>query len=236
MIHPQDFADYQAMTGNAPIPDGFEREYVKWLRMQHRRKRSGPLGDLLVPLCRQFGLEPPDGLVTDGRSVDWRNVRRGQRLVVTIDRGDEVKENVGGEFRGLGAHNTVSVVLDGDTWVREFPPHSVTLDYGIPADVKLPKKVEEQVLDAEREKVSAPSFVIDEELAPAVSTAVKAQPTVKNRRFLSLLAGTRLNVAINDDFQDATFVEVGPNDYEITVSIEGEPDPIAVSEEMVDIA
>jgi hypothetical protein len=230
MIHPQDLSDFQVMSGNKPLPPGFEQEYEKWLRMQHRRKQSGPLGSLMVPLCRQFGVEPPDNVITDGRSVDWRNVARGHRVLVVIKDG-EASRTVGGAFRGTGAHGEVSVVVDGDTWVREYRPYQVSLDLEIPPDVKLPERVVEQI---EAASDTWEFSQVDDSGDTAVATV--SRPAIKNSRFLSLGAGARLSIEINDDYQDALFVAIGPNDGEITVTTEGEPDPIAVPEEQVDIA
>lgn len=225
MIHPQDFADFQAMSGNRPLPAGFEQEYEKWLRMQHRRKQGGPLGALMVPLCRQFNVEPPDNVITDGRHVDWRNVKRGQRVIVAIKEGEQTR-NVGGVFRSMGDHGTVCVVVDGDTWVREYPPFTVTLDFDVPPDVKL----------STLELGNIPQFDVDPGISGEGGVATKAAPAIKNPRLRNLLAGSKLLVELADDTVEATFVELGPNDGEITVTIDGEPDPLAVTEESVDIA
>ena len=58
-IHPQDLQDFVAMLGEQLLPEGFEAEYDVWLNMNHRRGQIGPLGPLMVPLCRQFNLVPP---------------------------------------------------------------------------------------------------------------------------------------------------------------------------------
>jgi hypothetical protein len=231
------------MSGGQQIPDGFEAVYMKWLRMQHRRKKGGPLGDLMVPLCHLFNIGPPDEVTLSNGQVNWRQVQKGHRVRVKMEGGGVAK----GEYRDIGANNAVVVRIDGKPWVLEFPPYAVSLDQVLPSDLSLnesqraayaavPELEAKLAAEAAEPEVHfVPAFtVVAEEPEPLPEPEPYVEPRLRDERWYGLEPGARIVVERDGDLPDAKFVKV--KDGQIIAVVEGEEDADIFAEEMATIA
>lgn len=230
-IHPQDLSDYVAMFGEQLIPEGFEEEYEIQLNMSHRRGQVGPLGSLMVPLCRQFGLVPPESKKAS-EQVLWRKVARNSPVKVTLN-GITKK----GTFVGLGPYGEVEVVIEGQAWVQAVKPFQVELDdtLSLSPDLKL----------SPAEKQAMQPFVAQDEGATVIEDTLpnfnpeavdedEAPPKMADESWYSVEPGARLMVDLGDDLPDGKFVSLGPSDG--YVSVEVGDDILFLAEDKVTIA
>lgn len=227
MLHTTDLADFERITGTNHIPPDFEAEYMLWLRMQHRMKHDGPLGVLMVPLCRQFNLKCPDAPAPTGTAVNWRQVQKGQRVRVQLDGGGVAK----GTFRVIGSNNSVEVLLDDMPMSQEFPPFRVSVDELLPPDLKLSEAAKAdmraQVHDASLDYAARNPDA--EEVFPSLSSiqGPDQRPSAKmdDPRWKSFQAGQAFKVNTTDGEVDAKFVRLfGPG--QIIAEVNGEEDLI----------
>lgn len=231
-LHPQDLQDFIAMFGEQLIPDGFEAEYGTWLAMKHRRGGSGSLGDLMIPLCRQFGLAPPVERQAKHQTI-WRAVERGAAVLVTLN--DTTKK---GKFLGLGPFGEVEVTIEGQNWVQAVKPFQVELDtsLSLPSDLNL-TPVEKEAMQL---FVATPAEAVTaEDDLPAYDPTADLEddeepPKMANPRWYETKPGARLMVELGDDLPDAEFVRLGPNDGELVVKVGDEE--LAVLETQAEFA
>lgn len=135
MIHPRNAQQIESATGLREHlwPEGFQTEYELQLRMMHRISSSGgplPL-EVLIPLMRQFDMQPPSEKTLAKDQVRWSDQPRGTRVEVVIG-GHRRK----GQFEQAVSGGTLAVRLDGEARVLERPASEVLLDRSIPADIQ----------------------------------------------------------------------------------------------------
>lgn len=231
-IHPQDLQNYIAMLGEQLLPEGFEAEYEVWLAMSHRRGQAGPIGDLMIPLCRQFGLAPPVSQKA-AEQVLWRTVARNTAVLVTLN---EVTKK--GTFVGMGPYGEVEVIIEGQAWVQAVKPFQVALDTSLllPPDLNL-SPTEKKAM--EPYAVTDLPTVVTEDALPSFDPQAdiedeEAPPKMADDSWYSLEPGAVLMVELDGDLPDATFVGLGPDDGLVSVEVNGEI--MFVPEEKVTIA
>lgn len=209
MLHPTDRDDFERITGTNQIPADFEAEYMVQLRMQHRMKHDGPLGVLMVPLCRQFGLKCPDELRLSGTATNWGQVPRGSRVRVTMDGGGVAR----GTFQQRNGYG-LDIQIEGMPYVQEFPPIKVSLDEAVPADLKLPEAaktaMQQQVSDASLDYAASNTDV--EESLPRLNSiqGPDQRPSARmdDPRWKSLKPGQKFKVNQDGQEVDAKFVRI----------------------------
>jgi hypothetical protein len=223
--HKDDLRDLEIMTGSQSLPVEFEAEYMRWLRLQHRRNKPGALGDLLIPLLRKFDIGPPDEASRERDPTNWRQVQKGQRLLVKLETGGQAKAT----FIALGSFGTIELAIDGDKWVQNFPAHCVSLDHSAPADVTV-KPLElvpadepvQELIDDAPAAPELPQFDItqhgidqeDEEDAPL------DEPVEPGKRWKNVAPGRLLKVRQDGQTRDASFIRL--DGLQIIAQVDGE--------------
>lgn len=214
-IHPQDLSDFIAMIGDSqPLPEGFEAEYEVWQNMNHRRGQLGPIGPLMVPLCRQFKLSPPASK-SGKEAVLWRTVERNAQVLVTLNGVTKP-----GRFVGMGSYGEVEVVVEGTAWVQAVKPFQVELDLTVDKHTDMSlfygRKEAPPIVDHFATDESLPAFnpeVIEDEELP---------PKMTDENWYTVEVGAELMVDLGDDMPDGKFLALGPADGEVSVEVDGE--------------
>ena len=204
MIHPRNAQQIESATGLREHlwPIGFSKEYETQLRLLHRvRSSGGPLPvELLIPLMRQFDMEPPSEETKVKVRVQWEGVARGTQVEVVIG-GHRRK----GTFEQSVSGGTLAVRVEGGPRILELPASEVMLDRSISSDINqktMVDTVSDPVLPKSEllEKDTLVRPVTDWRKVPAGSAVVLAKdssevrgilvgPTPKRRKKLTVQVG-----------------------------------------------
>lgn len=129
MIHTDDFDIFKRMAGeNCVMRSGMrariEKKYMRILRFCHRAGRTGPLGpSLCAVILDALDFHPPQSNVkVAGDEVDWRRVKLGDRVRVTVG-----SRELSGKYAGQVTGGSIAVVLDGHDVVQECYPKDCKL-------------------------------------------------------------------------------------------------------------
>jgi len=202
MMHPKNAMQIESATG---LPEhhwseAFMSEYMLQLRMFHRlHSGGGPLPpELLIPLMRQFSMQPPKARSTTREKIQWNRIPVGTRVQATVG-----GHRVSGVFQQLVSAGTLAVKLDHHERVLELPPNEVRLDRSVPKDV---------IQSSMNDDFSEP-------LPKKAETLAKETPTIPVTDWKPVATGS----TIEFDGRFGSYVGVTPRKkMKLTVEIDGE--------------
>lgn len=127
MLLADDELTIQRQLGVSEIPQEVIDEYEHWIVRHHKGGGSGPLGHYLInALLGKLNCNPAKA----GRAqevIEWRNLKVGSPVMVTMC-SEAGKEDVRrGEFKGVVDFGTLAVLIHGESYVREVAKHRVEI-------------------------------------------------------------------------------------------------------------
>lgn len=237
-------------------------EYILRQRMFHAMGEQGPLPrTMLVDLLRFLDFQPPARKAPlKAMEIRWDDIRIGARVLVSPDDKQPLKQFYG-TFKGKPEPGYLSVLLDGAVggWVDEFPMRMVTL---APADAPSFVAPEELLLDSLKPAPEPPPVVVfsDDDDLRASNTAAddeddalpfdevesvqvpgtvdRADPEgrvkapVMAKDWSEVDPGAHVMYVDGEDLLDAEFIEDGPADGHVSISVNGKTK--MVPEELVE--
>lgn len=226
-------------------------EYIIRQRMYHALGQQGELPPpMIIDMLRFLGFEPPARKAPlKPMEIRWEDYRVGTRVIVAPDDAQPLKQ-LYGVYKGKPEPGRLSVLLDGAVggWVDEFPMRQVALaPSGAPSFVP----PEEPLVDSLR-PLPEPSangelhddedtdFEVEtgeeEDELPADETEAVQTPgsidradpegrvkvPVMEKDWSEIDPGTPVVYQDGDDLLDAEFIEDGPVDGHVSISIDGQ--------------
>lgn len=220
MVHPDDLDVFGRITGHRTLTPEFEEEYAIWLKMHHRNKRQGGLGDLMIPLLRSLGIMPKSEEIAR-QKIDWAKVDLGRRVIVNTDTGPRE-----GSYAGLRDFGILAIRYDNDPMLRHANPHQVVfVEDGIQA-LPVAPPVKERIVEPQ----TAPTIADEpEEIEayrpdrddPDPMAGTKDAPKLENKEWYKRATGSTVYVQAGVDTAEGQLVSVGPEDGKLTVWLEG---------------
>ncbi len=227
-------------------------EYITRQRMYHAMGQQGELTPpMIIDMLRFLGFEPPARKAPlKPMEIRWEDYRVGTRVSVAPDDAQPLKQ-LYGVYKGKPEPGRVSVLLDGSVggWVDEFPMRQVALaPAGAPSFVApeeplveslrpAPAPVEpvqafddededDREIETDEEEDGLPTETEEAVVAPGNVDRADPEGRVKapvmENDWSEIDPGTPVIFKDGDELLDAEFIEDGPADGHVSISINGQ--------------